>query len=84
MLTMLSKNVGVHHFEALPILPDCISPISAVLILRMADFIFFMNGVTAMKRLHASHGFDCNMSAFLDCQKMNVIQRLSNVPESVM
>ena len=39
-LAILSKNVGIHHFESLPILPNCISPISAVLILRMADFIF--------------------------------------------
>ena len=39
-LAILSKNVGIHHFESLRILPNCISPISAVLILRAADFFF--------------------------------------------
>ena len=39
-LAIPSKNVGIHHFETLPIMPNCISPISAVLILRMADFFF--------------------------------------------
>ena len=39
-LAIPSKNVGIHHFKFLPILPNCISPISAVLILRAADFIF--------------------------------------------
>ena len=40
MLATPFKNVGIRLFETLSILPNCISPISAVLILRMADFIF--------------------------------------------
>jgi hypothetical protein len=66
MLAMPFKNDGIRHFEALPFLPNCIFPISAVLILRMADFIFFIEGNAVMKRLSASHDASHNMKDHLD------------------
>ena len=84
MLATPFKNVGIHHFESLPILPNCIFPISAVLILRAADFIFFIEGNAVMKRHSASHDFGCNMSDHPDRQEIDVVQKLSTVPESVM
>ena len=60
------QNVGIHHFETLPILPNCILSVSAILILRMADFIFFMEGNAVMKRLSASHDASHNMKDHLD------------------
>ena len=83
MLAMPFKNDSIRHFEALPFLPNCISPISAVLILRGADF-FFINGIASMKRLNVSHDFGHNTNNHLDRQELNVMQRLSSVPESVM
>ena len=84
MLAMPFKNDGIRHFKALPFLPNCIFPISAVLILRAADFIFFINGIASMKRLSVSHDFGHNTNNHLDRQELNVMQRLSSVPESVM
>jgi hypothetical protein len=39
-LAILSKNVSIHHLGTLPFLPNCILSVSAVLVLRTADFIF--------------------------------------------
>jgi hypothetical protein len=55
MLATPFKNVGIQHFENHPFLPNCISPISAVLIWGAADFIFFIEGNAVMKRQSASH-----------------------------